>query len=67
MRYKEKYPEAVEGDRPEKHLLHSGRFYPCDFPHCRAPTPWRDLSEGCEVPLCSEECKEGAKELWENS
>lgn len=68
MKFDEKYPELVSplkrfpnklvGPHPEieaePDIVQTWRAYPCAV--CRTRTGWRDDSDGCRSPVCSEEC-----------
>lgn len=49
------YSGSLVESEPETNLINSGMWYPCFG--CKMITQWRDISLGCTVPVCSQECR----------
>lgn len=63
MKFEKKYPHAAKPPSimgPHKEIWvtptlgQTWRLYPCTM--CRNVTGWREISQGCSINVCSEEC-----------
>ena len=63
VKFEKKYPHAVKPPTimgPHKEIWvtetlgQTWRLYPCSM--CKELTGWREVSQGCSINICSEEC-----------